>query len=53
MDGRFPFDRLVTFYPFAELERAFHDSEAGRAVKPVLRVQALDGAPAAPGALRQ
>ncbi|MFN3889291.1 MAG: NAD(P)-dependent alcohol dehydrogenase [Beijerinckiaceae bacterium] len=38
MDGRFPFDRLVRFYEFSELEKAFHDSEEGRTVKPVLRM---------------
>jgi aryl-alcohol dehydrogenase len=37
-DGRFPFDRLVKFYPFAEIEHAFHDSERGATVKPVLRM---------------
>jgi aryl-alcohol dehydrogenase len=38
MDGRFPFDKLVKFYAFNELEKAFHDSEAGVTVKPVLRM---------------
>lgn len=38
MEGRFPFDRLVRFYPFEDIEQAFHDSEEGVAVKPVLRV---------------
>ena len=41
MDGRFPFDRLVTFYPFTEIEKAFHDSESGATVKPILRIGAL------------
>lgn len=40
MDGRFPFDRLVTFYAFSDIEKAFHDSEEGRTVKPVLRMPA-------------
>ena len=35
--GRFPIDRLVTFYPFAEINRAVADSLAGTVVKPVLR----------------
>jgi aryl-alcohol dehydrogenase len=34
--GRFPFDRLLTFYPFAEIERAFEDAHSGKAIKPVL-----------------
>ena len=34
--GRFPFDRLIRHYPFAEIEKAFSDSEHGRTVKPVL-----------------
>ncbi len=41
MDGRFPFDKLVTFYPFADIAKAFHDSESGASVKPVLRIGAL------------
>ncbi|HVX67796.1 MAG TPA: NAD(P)-dependent alcohol dehydrogenase [Bryobacteraceae bacterium] len=37
-DGRFPFDRLVTFYEFARINRAIADSERGSTVKPVLRI---------------
>jgi len=36
--GRFPFDRMITFYPFAEIEGAVHDMEQGRVIKPVLRM---------------
>ena len=36
--GRFPFDRLITFYPFAEIDRAFADTESGKAIKPVLLI---------------
>jgi aryl-alcohol dehydrogenase len=36
--GRFPFDRLLTFYPFAEIDRAFADAHSGRAIKPVLLI---------------
>ncbi|MFZ1989282.1 MAG: NAD(P)-dependent alcohol dehydrogenase [Alphaproteobacteria bacterium] len=36
--GRFPFDRLVKFYPFEEVAQAFHDSEAGTTIKPILRM---------------
>jgi aryl-alcohol dehydrogenase/geraniol dehydrogenase (NAD+) len=34
--GKFPFDRLVTKYRFAEINEAFTASETGKAVKPVL-----------------
>ncbi|OYW45832.1 MAG: aryl-alcohol dehydrogenase [Sphingomonadales bacterium 32-68-7] len=34
--GRFPFDRLLTFYPFEEIARAFEDAHSGKAIKPVL-----------------
>lgn len=37
-DGRFPFDKLIKFYDFEDIEKAFHDSETGATVKPVLRV---------------
>lgn len=36
--GRFPFDELVTYYDFEEIERAVEDSETGECIKPVLRV---------------
>lgn len=36
--GRFPFDRLVKFYPFEAIAQAFHDSEAGTTIKPILRM---------------
>ncbi|MBZ4487293.1 NAD(P)-dependent alcohol dehydrogenase [Microbacterium sp. cx-55] len=34
--GDFPFDRLVTTYPFAEIEKAIADTQSGAAVKAVL-----------------
>jgi aryl-alcohol dehydrogenase len=36
--GRFPFDRLVRFYAFEDIETAFSDSEHGTTIKPVLRM---------------
>ncbi|XHR27936.1 MAG: NAD(P)-dependent alcohol dehydrogenase [Chthoniobacteraceae bacterium] len=36
--GRFPIDRLIRVYPFSEINRAFADSESGRAIKAVLRM---------------
>jgi aryl-alcohol dehydrogenase len=38
--GRFPFDKLVTFYPFERINEAFADSESGKVVKPVVRMPA-------------
>jgi aryl-alcohol dehydrogenase len=35
--GRFPFDRLITFYPFDDINKAVEDMEKGRVVKPILR----------------
>jgi len=36
--GRFPFDRMISFYPFDEINQAVADMEEGRVVKPVLRL---------------
>jgi aryl-alcohol dehydrogenase len=36
--GLFPFDRLVTFYEFSDINQAIHDSETGIAIKPILRM---------------
>ena len=36
--GRFPFDKLVKFYAFEDIAQAFHDSEAGTTIKPILRM---------------
>jgi len=38
--GRFPFDKLVTFYPLERINDAIHDSETGKVVKPILRMAA-------------
>jgi aryl-alcohol dehydrogenase len=35
--GRFPFDKLVKFYPFEEINTAVDDALSGRTVKPILR----------------
>lgn len=37
--GRFPFDRLLTFYPFTDIARAFADVHHGRVIKPVLLME--------------
>ncbi len=36
--GKFPFDKLVTFYAFDEINKAIHDSHDGTAIKPILRM---------------
>lgn len=36
--GRFPFDRLVKFYAFEEINRAIADSRKGDTIKPVLKI---------------
>ena len=35
--GRFPFDRLLTFYDFKDINKAIEASKSGEVVKPVLR----------------
>jgi aryl-alcohol dehydrogenase len=36
--NRFPFDRIITFYPFDQINQAAEDSEKGKIVKAVLRM---------------
>jgi aryl-alcohol dehydrogenase len=36
--GRFPFDKIVRFYPFAEINRAIDDQRNGVSIKPILEV---------------
>jgi aryl-alcohol dehydrogenase len=36
--GRFPFDKLVTFYPLERINDAIHDSETGKVIKPIVRM---------------
>ncbi|WP_298283163.1 NAD(P)-dependent alcohol dehydrogenase [Acidocella sp.] len=38
--GRFPFDKLVKFYPLAEINEAVAASETGAVLKPILRTGA-------------
>lgn len=37
--GQFPFDKMVRFYNFNEIEKAFEDSAKGITIKPILKVQ--------------
>jgi aryl-alcohol dehydrogenase len=36
--GKFPFDRLIRFYPFEQINQAMADMDAGKTIKPVLRM---------------
>lgn len=36
--GRFPFDKLIKFYPLDRINEACEDSEKGRVMKPVLKM---------------
>lgn len=38
MQGRFPFDRLLSYYDLAQINTAAADAEQGRVIKPVLRM---------------
>ena len=38
--GRFPFDRMITFYPFSDINQAIADTEHGVCIKAVLRMSA-------------
>lgn len=37
-EGRFPLDKLITFFPFEKINEAFAASHSGEAIKPVLRI---------------
>lgn len=37
--GLFPFDRLVKFYRFEEINQAFEDSKNGETIKPIVRME--------------
>jgi len=36
VQGRFPFDKLISFYPFGEINNAVADQPAGKAINAVL-----------------
>jgi aryl-alcohol dehydrogenase len=36
--GKFPFDRLIKFYDFSDINRAIADAKRGDTIKPVLRI---------------
>lgn len=36
--GRFPFDRLITAYPLADINQAVSDAESGATIKPIIEM---------------
>ncbi|MFU4699477.1 NAD(P)-dependent alcohol dehydrogenase, partial [Pseudomonas aeruginosa] len=38
LQGRFPFDKLVKFYSFEDINQAAEDSEKGITLKPIIRI---------------
>lgn len=38
--GKFPMDRLITYYPFEDIQQAIEDSSSGKTIKAVLRMPA-------------
>jgi aryl-alcohol dehydrogenase len=38
-EGKFPFDRLLEFYDFGDINRAMADARRGDTIKPVLRIR--------------
>lgn len=38
MEGRMPVEKMITFYPLADINRAAEDSNSGAVIKPVLRM---------------
>ena len=36
--GLFPFDKMIRFYPFEQINEAIADTEAGRTIKPIVRM---------------
>lgn len=37
-EGKFPFDKLVKFYDFEDINQAFEDSKIGVTIKPIVRI---------------
>ena len=37
--GRFPFDKLVKYYDFEDINQAFEDSRTGKTIKPVVKMR--------------
>ena len=50
--GQFPFDRLVKFYDFADINKAIANAKRGDTIKPVLRINKAQGTKGKGGAHR-
>jgi aryl-alcohol dehydrogenase len=37
LQGRFPFDKMLSFYPLDQINKAAEDSEKGKVIKAVIR----------------
>ncbi|WP_375088750.1 NAD(P)-dependent alcohol dehydrogenase [Peribacillus sp. RS7] len=37
-EGKFPFDKLVKFYDFEDINKAFEDSKTGVTIKPIVKI---------------
>lgn len=37
-EGKFPFDKLIKFYKFEDINKAFEDSKKGTVMKPILKI---------------
>jgi len=37
-EGKFPFDKLIKFYDFEDINTAFEDSKSGETLKPIVRI---------------
>jgi len=40
VDGKFPIEKLITFYDLADINRAAEESNSGKTIKPVIRMPA-------------
>jgi aryl-alcohol dehydrogenase len=40
VDGKFPIEKMITFYDLADINRAAQESSSGLVIKPVLRMPA-------------
>lgn len=38
-EGKFPFDKLVKFYEFEDINKAFEDSKTGVTIKPIVNIE--------------
>lgn len=50
--GKFPFDRLIKFYDFGEINQAIADAKRGDTIKPVLKVTQTSPQPKTRGLLK-